>query len=290
MDAKFTHMEDMIIRLLEAKLTRGAEWTDLGNAAPYHLKNRSDGRMVETDIGVLLQAEPMVPHRAHTFDATDPDRMIAINHELLMAHPADILGAEAEAAMIYGNTLKWLGFRRLKERPKRVACGEMGKHTYYELHFRTFTDVYDRSDNTLDTVTTSSTRVAAFNKSGACIPVFYNGRHQLCGKGEIMSSIMCCSLIEDSKRVDSYLVELQDAVTLLFPVGVEAAFDLFAMREAPLTPSGRRRALAHWVSSHMRHVSVEKSTPVREHYRGVREFTMDGINVTITPNNLAWKP
>ncbi len=57
---------------------------------------------------------------------------------------------------------------------------------------------------------------------------------------------------------------------------------LFYAREAPLTETGRKRPILHWVSSHQRRIKSGIDIDISKHMRGVFEFEMEGFHFTIT--------
>jgi hypothetical protein len=69
-----------------------------------------------------------------------------------------------------------------------------------------------------------------------------------------------------------------------FRLGVseEHVKSLFYAREAPLTESGRKRPILHWVRAHQRRLKAGVDIDVRKHMRGIIEFEMDGFPFRIT--------
>ena len=259
--------EDLILRLLES-----GDVTPTKELGSYRVKGTQD-RCVVRDGGDLLSFDVMRPRRIFTFDAADESRLFPSSHSDLMAHPSDILGEETESGVICGERMNWSGFRRIKGRPKRVCAARSGDHIYYERHCR----VVGKSSGYFK-------RLVAFDAKGSPVPLFINGI-PIGQPGDGVAAILTCGLVEDAFRRDAYLCSLSDAVDLLFPLSAADVFDFFASREAPMTPGGRRRALIHWVSEHMRKVSLAKKTVIRQHYRGITEFTVDGLSVSAIPNN-----
>lgn len=72
-------------------------------------------------------------------------------------------------------------------------------------------------------------------------------------------------------------------------VDEEKVKSLFYAREAPLTETGRRRPILHWVRAHERRLRTGIPIDVRKHMRGVTEFEMDGFDFRIT-SPLKWRP
>lgn len=62
----------------------------------------------------------------------------------------------------------------------------------------------------------------------------------------------------------------------------EIVKSLFYARQAPLTESGRKRPILHWVRSHQRRIKEGVDVDISKHLRGITKFEMDGFPFTIT--------
>jgi hypothetical protein len=60
---------------------------------------------------------------------------------------------------------------------------------------------------------------------------------------------------------------------------------LFYARSLPVTETGRKRPILHWVRSHQRRLREGIDVDVSAHLRGVFAFEMDGLNFEITQPN-----
>jgi hypothetical protein len=65
-------------------------------------------------------------------------------------------------------------------------------------------------------------------------------------------------------------------------VGPEHVQSLFYARDMPLTETGRKRPILHWVQAHERRLRSGIEVDVREHLRGITEFEMEGFPFRIT--------
>lgn len=65
-------------------------------------------------------------------------------------------------------------------------------------------------------------------------------------------------------------------------VGQEAVKSLFYARETPLTETGRKRPILHWVRAHQRRIKEGVDVDVSKHLRGITKFEMHGLNLEIT--------
>ena len=95
------------------------------------------------------------------------------------------------------------------------------------------------------------------------------------------------SIKEDFIRVDSFIVDLKNIDTNLISslcVERDRLSELLFLRDNPLTQTGRKRPIIHWVSNHLRNTKHKSNIRVIKHLRGITRFDLDGFNVTITPN------
>jgi hypothetical protein len=225
----------------------------------------------ERSVEYMYDFPEMFAGRAHTFDATDPDRVYAADPNLLLSPVAEILGDSAEVAVVFEGAVRWMGFRRTARLPRGVCTVGKAK-TLYEAHSRTIDanggEVYTKS-------------MLGLSPSGKAVPVIIPGVG--CSGGHFQMLTLAASVIEDSRRPETVSAEFTDGATLVIPVDLEDYQDLFALRDAPLSPSGRRKAILHWVAKHRRR---HRSGPIQipAHQRGVHQFVVDGLTVRLTPN------
>jgi len=232
-------------------------------------------RMQETNFERLYAFDEMVPVRTFTGDIADGERLYALDSSLLLAAPDEILGASAEAAMVCGETIKWFGFRQTRRLPKGL-CPVAKCRTMYELHYRQITR---------DGYGTYNKSMVGVSPSGRPVPIIIPalGPSSRIGKQTTEALVTVASILEDSRRPSSVLAEFTDGATVAMSVGLEDYQELFIIRDGPLSPAGRRKAIIHWVARHRRKVSAG-STQVSRHLRGVSEFTVDGLTVRLTPS------
>lgn len=69
---------------------------------------------------------------------------------------------------------------------------------------------------------------------------------------------------------------------LTLGVSSEHIKSLFYSRQAPLTMSGRKRPILHWVESHKRRLKEGIDIDIEKHLRGITGFEMDGFTFEIT--------
>lgn len=228
------------------------------------------------DAGCVLGIQPMAPKLVYTSQIEDEDaedgRLYAADPAYLLHSVQDTLGKQAEVALIdsAGAQVKWIGVKKLWKRPRGIWVAKAGADLY-EYHYRVIrtdgADVYAQ-------------RVAAVDKAGNAVPVVIQGSAGNGSGDEGRSLIMTASLLEDCRRPGVFQATVTDSISLRFPVPAGEHKELFKLRDGPYTGS-RRRPIIHWVSQHLRKRRPEVSTPVTRHLRGVHQFTIDGLSVTL---------
>lgn len=105
----------------------------------------------------------------------------------------------------------------------------------------------------------------------------------------VMTVMPAITLNAWADRLHLWNVETSEAVMgkviktpLRLGVSEEHVKSLFYAREAPLTETGRKRPILHWVQSHLRRIKSGIDIDVRQHMRGIIEFEMAGFPFRIT--------
>jgi len=239
--------------------------------------SQSVGGAIELqDQGDYLGLDDALPNSMFSFDMVDEDRLIATGSNDLLQHPKEILGDESQIVMLAGDTCKFTALRKISKPPKRLAI--LGKpDCFYELHFK-FIDI---AGNVV-----SKKRIVPFSKAGTPLLTKYMGNFVCDPRHEGMHSIICCSIIEDALRTNAMLATIKDHCEIKLPVPLDSYKEIFALREDPRHENGRRKAILHWVRSHLRKHKSGKVSKVDKFNRGIHEFDFDGLTVTLEPNNL----
>ena len=259
--------EPLIILALDANLEHSSK-----EKRTIHDKTRGVFLDIE-DQGQLLKLPSMKPVSAYTFDAVD-DRIYTPDPCLLMKKPWEILGERAEVMTLFFDALKWFGFERMKSTPKNISVS--GKvEVCYALHVRLITP---------RGVEQYYQRIIPFGKNGKPLPAKIQGNWVCSPKQEGENAILCASLIEDAQRPNAMLATVSDATEIKFPVPMGDYKALFSDRAGPLLKSGKRKAILHWVSEHLRQSVTGTEHQVTEHARGIDKFIFDGLRVGIALN------
>lgn len=205
------------------------------------------------------------------------DRLFSANPALLLNTVQDLLGSKCEVALMGDDYVKWLGLRKLNKAP-RGCWASVLRPSWYELHFMLIradgSASYDRD-------------IVALKADGNPARVLFHNS-QVVGRvtddSSALSVVAAASLIEDAHRPGALLATVSDGTSLKVPVPSGEHRELFALRDAPLTRAGKRKAILHWVSKHTRAKRLERVT-VAEHWRGARTLEIDGLRVTLEPNS-----
>lgn len=262
------HTEDLMEHMLAVALCADAPPThDMHEGAGIAL-----GRWVE---GGMRSMTSELPKRTPTSafahcPSLDGDRLVTTTHKLLMAHPAALIGDGSEVMMLTDQSVEWTRLEPVRRLPRNMAA--VGRaHYWAALHARSiYANGVQRYYSTLVPFARDGAPLAAqWRGSWACKPTNI-GR----------DAIVACSLIEDAQRPNAMLASVRDGVELTFPVAEDAYLEAFALRDAPTTAQGRRRALLHWVAKHMRTTRRGRGE-VKRHMRGVAEFDIGGYRVKL---------
>ena len=225
------------------------------------------------DISPKMQIDDMSPRSAYTFDMTDDQRIIATSPNFLINHPSEIIGEESELIYFHADRLQWWGFRQIKRLPRSGACIGKASH-FYEVHLRTVT----ADGNSL-----YGKRLIALTARGFSLPITFQGHQFGDYKKDGRLLVSTASAIEDAHRKNTMLAAVKDTTEIKFPVPLSDYKSVFSDRDGPMN-GGRRKAIVHWVAKHLRHSIQGNEHEVKQHTRGVQEFTIDGLRIRLTPN------
>jgi len=223
----------------------------------------------EFDISEVLNFDPITPKLAYTAQLANDDRLFCTDSSLLLNSPQDLLGSKSEIALLCDDRVKWLCYKKLNKRPHNVWVGSSGA-SLYELHYR---EIFSNGAETY------AKRVVAFSKTGKPVVALVSGSNGWAGN-DSMLAITSASIIEDAHRPNALTATVKEDTGIIFPVPLGDHKEIFSLREAPLTPSGRRKAILHWVNKHTRKTEFSE-TNVKNHWRGVKDITIDGLNIKL---------
>lgn len=97
------------------------------------------------------------------------------------------------------------------------------------------------------------------------------------------------NIVADARYL--WLAETREDVGISIPMHMRLGLNkehvksLFYARSLPVTETGRKRPILHWVHAHQRRIREGIDVDVRPHLRGITEFEMDGLQFRITQPN-----
>lgn len=102
--------------------------------------------------------------------------------------------------------------------------------------------------------------------------------------GMFDNGVMCAAVLHahaDRRHLWNVMATESEAKAQ-FGVYEEQIKSLFYARSLPLTTTGRKRPILHWVNAHRRRMNAGIDIDIRKHLRGIEEFEMKGTNFCIT--------
>jgi len=197
-------------------------------------------------------------------------RWISSDPNDLVTPVPDIIGDGIEQICCADEIVKWWMIRPVKKLPKRYYARATGKLLFFEYHFRQWHYLYPESG--------AYTRFfAAYSPEKKNWFDVFGPRDKYFGQVGISNNFLLtrfslnstCSLEEDANLF--WRIKLTDSASCYLSADSAAVLDLCKNRHAPLTNSGRRRAIMHWVRNYTRRGNVTLQE-VKEHLRGVYTF------------------
>jgi hypothetical protein len=196
----------------------------------------------------------------------------------LITPVSDLVGEVVESILVdESDIVQWHALRPVAKLPRRYyAVGSPAGCTFYEQHYREWN--------------------CHFPESGCYFRYFRayhertNNWYQVLGPGEIPGRkltkarqclTLACSVQEDANLFWKIKLSEGKAACVISADGT-AVLDLFANREGPRTPGGRRRPLMHWVRRHVRKSrGMNRIQEVQEYLKGVFRFQVGTTDVAL---------
>jgi hypothetical protein len=229
------------------------------------------------DAAPFFPQNPVILHGAFC-----EGRLYSASADYLMTDPSSQMNEFEHLCISSGETglelYRWFGIKKRKTRPR--AFIRPGCDVFWESCQRI---VYKNGREDVQV------NVFGWNKAKkiaiACpIPqhkkAIFQGTERNLEKEMARNLVLSASIVEDMKVNWSVTIRESSAFTLYSTE--EKIKELCALRDAPMTESGRRAAICHWVRGHRRKTQAEP-VDVRKHLRGVTQFPMGSMQITVTP-------
>lgn len=250
------------------------------NASLVDRQNRAvkgDGFRIEQYV-IKSPGEDQYPKRTVFFPSESffsNSLLVSASEEDLITDPTKVWNGEFDFCLLTedGKT-KWMKYQTFKELPKRYIC-QPSKPFYPTLcHFREYSEsgrIYLKS-------------WCAYKK-GILHPAHsdFKALRRTSGndvKGDSASYILATSLIEQACSAWTIEISLNER-SVIVPGYEEDIKELADVREGPKTPSERRKAILHWVTTHIRKTK-KKTVNVSAHTRGIESFDIDDFQIQIS--------
>lgn len=242
-------------------------------------KARKVSRTHET-IWTQYDLKPFLPEKPLFFqDSLNEERLFSAEPDDLMADPSEQfdefeLLREGSGEVAY----QWNGIRKRKTRLR--AFVRPGCDVFWDSCQRT---VYKSGHEDVKAF------VFGWNKARkiaiSCpVPEHRNsaiqGSERPLERDAATTLILAASIVEDMKV--NWTVTIRELSAFTMYSTEERIKDLCALRDAPMTESGRRAAICHWVRAHRRN-ATPNPVDVRKHLRGVTQFPLGAMQVKVTP-------
>lgn len=181
----------------------------------------------------------------------------------------------------------------IKSAPERVRVPK--GHALYKIIFwkfyengapPTFNYELNPCDEGMNTIIWND-YVAVNINSDSVIPCFHKNSTRSLNR-DFVRFLFCTTVSSEADRRFLWNVSLHypfaDKMRIWLDFGVheEHVKSLLFARDTPLTETGRKRPIQHWVSSHKRRIKNKIEINVEKYLRGVTEFQMHGYDFIIS--------
>ena len=92
---------------------------------------------------------------------------------------------------------------------------------------------------------------------------------------------VCASIVEDYQVSPFWNIDITDGITISTYGQIDHVKQLLDIRNEPLTETGQRKRVLHWVAGHRR-VRGDKVIDVPQHLRGLTEYEIGGFHIKVT--------
>ena len=214
---------------------------------------------------------------------------------IVCSNPSNGCDANDQESMRFGSYLEITYFERLKEFPKPNKCDVNGrKYRLINIWYRN-----DRIEGicnyfvmTPDGKIVSSYRIVQdydpitgrcnfLRKDEAWLKARdTTGDYWGCEDKVSLLANVTLQFYQDRKYLWNVLAK-EGIAKATFAVHPEQVKSLFYSRELPMTDSGRKRPILHWVKAHQRRMKEGIEFDVKDHLRGTSEFVYNGTKFEI---------
>jgi len=227
------------------------------------IKERNSNRIVFSDLRSEYSKKKL-------FDSSEKN---------LICDPIQLYSKDYSLCMYDGSSCRSMHIIRINKLPKRYVC-KGKKEAFFEIHYKYIDgskSEYIRGAFGYDghSINKACTDMSSFRQSD-----FIQKK-----KNDNDSFVLTTSMFDDLS--DQWITEIEyDGQSILMGSNKEGVRELSDLREEPLTITGRRKAIMHWVAGHTRRTEAGPFD-VSTYTRGIDSFNIDNFNIKISPPALS---
>lgn len=209
----------------------------------------------------------------------DSERIYTMDPDLLLDDPLKVVGPKEELAIYDTGGAQWFGQRLYSGNRKGYTTAAPPRAIWVEQHQRNIRpdgrEFYFSQMSAWDPVNRRIWPIVPAH----CARQKLRGSNKKQNQQALRMLVLMASFVEDSKPF--WCVEVRESTAVKTYATEESVKKLAELRKAPLTQSGRKKAILHWVAEHVRKLPTGNQTTVSQHMRGIESFSVDGLDVSI---------
>lgn len=208
-------------------------------------------------------------------DNKDDDTLFSKHYDYLICEPEDIMKDGFEYILIDNIKIKWMRIEpHCTKRNKRVFIH--GKGSLFEVHYR---------EKVLGGKQDYTKNFAALR--GDKIPLIFCDKQYLkeCSDDHYQT-IMACSIKEEIYKDGVFHIKITKKETgkgIRLALNSWEVIDLLKFRDKPITKTGRKKPILHWVAAH---IKGDNKTKIAKYNRGLQEFEYDNYTIEVKEPNI----
>jgi len=193
----------------------------------------------------------------------------------------------------HDETFRYCTITKIEKLPKWIYCTCINPHAIYRVVITTMTKEGSENYKNYGKLLIDESYMIIDKKGRVGSGIDINARKIYCKTGELNNAVHfgagTLSLLNDRRYL--WNVQTKEKVDfgtreqdIIINFGIEAEHikSLLYARKAPLTPSGRKRPILHWVQQHKRRLEKGIDINIDKYLRGITDFPMGDLNFSIT--------
>lgn len=202
------------------------------------------------------------------------DRLFSIDPEMTFCDTDAIIRLNLGAAIFDSGIQKWVAVRSVNKPQGFTSYVNNG--SFFELHYRHF-----------EGGSSSYVNKPAVHLNGSCHVLSRDAKWLRTKDAYVDSSEITTSLLIHQQLIEDcaslWVAEVSClGNTIVIGTYEDRLKELIDLRDGPLSSSGKRSAVLHWVKSHIRNTK-KKKCKVSQHPRGIQEIDIEDYHFSIAP-------